>query len=137
MRGEVSRMRRPPAAGEIIRCADQQAPNVTKAPGHYARIRKGGDAQREIETAADQFDDLIAEMQVDRDLRIGVEEIRKRRATCSTPNDMGAAIRIRPRGVADCASASASTASASARICAARTDSTRPVSVSDNRREVR
>src|SRR6516165_4851010 len=53
------------------------------------------------------------------------------------PNDIGAAILIRPRGVADWASASASAASASARMPAARTERTRPVSVSDNRREVR
>ena len=46
-------------------------------------------------------------------------------------------MRTRPRGAADWASASASTASASARIRAARTDRTRPVSVSDKRREVR
>src|SRR4051794_32505339 len=29
---EVSRMRRPPASREIIRCADQQAPHLTEAP---------------------------------------------------------------------------------------------------------
>jgi hypothetical protein len=130
-------MRGPPAAREIIRCPDQQAPHLTEAPGHHARIRERRDAQRQIEAAADQLDRLIAQMQVDRDLRIGVQEIGKRRPTCSTPNDIGAAILIRPRGAADCASPSASTASASARIWAARTDRTRPVSVNDNRREVR
>ena len=60
MCGEVSRMRGPPAAREIIRRADQQAPHLTEPPRHHARIRKGGDAQRQVEAAADQVDRLIA-----------------------------------------------------------------------------
>src|SRR5437868_3498898 len=78
MSAEVSRMRGPPAAREIIRCADQQSPDLTEAPRHHGRIRKGGNAQRQIEAAADQLDRLIAQMQVDRDFRIGVEESGKR-----------------------------------------------------------
>jgi hypothetical protein len=76
---EVSRMRGPPAPREVISRADQQAPHLTETPRHHARIRERRDAQRQIEAAADQLDRLIAQMQVDRDLRIGVEEIGKRR----------------------------------------------------------
>ena len=53
MRCEVSGVRGPPTAREIIRCADQQTPHLTETPGDHARIRKGRDAQCQIEAAAD------------------------------------------------------------------------------------
>ena len=53
-------MRRPPASCEIVRRADQQAPHLAEAPRHHARIRKRRNAQRQIEAAADQVDDLVA-----------------------------------------------------------------------------
>ena len=53
------------------------------------------------------------------------------------PNVIGAATRTSPRGAADCAVASASTASPSARMRLARSSAARPVSLSDMRREVR
>src|SRR5882724_10249674 len=58
-------------------------------------------------------------------------------ATCSSPKDMGAASRTSPRGIVACTSAASSTASPSARICAARPASCRPASVSAIRRDVR
>src|SRR3954470_17090469 len=53
------------------------------------------------------------------------------------PNDSGALIRIRPRGVVDCANASSSAASPSLNIRLALAREARPLSVSDRRREVR
>ncbi len=53
------------------------------------------------------------------------------------PKVIGAATRTNPRGTADCAVASASTASPSARIRLARSRVVRPASLSDMRREVR
>src|SRR5690348_9016315 len=50
---------------------------------------------------------------------------------------MGAASRTNPRGTVACASAASSTASPSARICAARPTSCRPASVRAIRRDVR
>src|SRR6266566_3242073 len=58
-------------------------------------------------------------------------------ATCSSPNDMGAASRTNPLGTVACATAASSTASPSARICAARPANCRPASVRAIRRDVR
>ena len=53
------------------------------------------------------------------------------------PKDVGPANRTRPRGSDDCATASASTASPSAKIQLARSRPVRPLSVKARRREVR
>nr|WP_232515004.1 hypothetical protein [Chromobacterium violaceum] len=53
------------------------------------------------------------------------------------PKDIGAAMRTRPRRVLDCSAMSASTASPSARMRAARSSAASPAAVSASRREVR
>ncbi len=58
-------------------------------------------------------------------------------ARCEMPNDMGAAMRMGPRRLLDCSLISASTASPSARMRAARSSEAWPLAVSDMRREVR
>ncbi len=58
-------------------------------------------------------------------------------ASCATPNDIGAATRTSPRSVVERSATSASTASPSSRMRAARSSAAAPASVSDMRREVR
>ena len=136
----VLQIARPPRLAmpfEISGRADHPSPHRAQPPRDQAGIRQIGDAQRDVDAAGNQIDPAIVKLQIDRHLGIGGQELRQAGAMWRNPNDIGAASRTRPRGTAELAWASASAASPSARIRAARTASTRPASVSAKRRDVR
>ncbi len=112
--------------------------HVAEPPRHQRRVRQGGDTDGGIEAAADQIDLRVLQMQVDRDLRIGVEEIgqqgrdvqhpeRHRRRQPHQParrDRLGQGLAFRRLAFAPASAA-------------ARAASVRPASVNASRREVR
>jgi hypothetical protein len=61
---------------EIGRRRDDKAADRTQFPGYERGIRQNGDAQRRVEALSTQVDHGIAQMQVDRHLRIEPEKAR-------------------------------------------------------------
>jgi hypothetical protein len=68
--GELSRMGRATAPVEICRCADDKSPNLAEPPRDHAGIRQSGDPQRHVEPAADEVENFVAEMEIDRYFRV-------------------------------------------------------------------
>jgi hypothetical protein len=73
---EFSRMGRTAPPVKILRCADNEPPNLTQPPRDQAGIRQSGDPQSHIEAAADEIDYFVAKTKIDRHLRIGTQEFR-------------------------------------------------------------
>jgi hypothetical protein len=99
-----------------------------------SEVRQHRDADRRIEAIADHVDRGVAQVQINRDLRIFGEELRQKRRKAQ---DAKRHRRRQPHQAADRASASSSAASPSERMCAARADGCRPPSVNAIRRDVR
>ena len=76
---EVARMGGAPVALEIGRGGDEVTAHATQPPRPQGGIGQCGDAQSGIEPCADQVDQLIAQMQIDRNARVFGKKLRKER----------------------------------------------------------
>jgi hypothetical protein len=60
---------------EIRRCADDRAPDLAEPPRDQAGVPQSGNPQGQIEPTADEVDHFIAEMEIDRHLRMRNQEL--------------------------------------------------------------
>ena len=79
MPGEVERVRRPSVALEIEGRRDQVARHFAKTLHGEGRTRLNRDADRRVEPFADHVRLRIVQVQIDRDVGIGREELRQQR----------------------------------------------------------
>ena len=79
MMHEVAWMGRAPMALEIGRSGNEIAVDIAEPPRPQRGIGQRRDAQGGIEAGADQIDHLVAQMQIDRDIRIFGQKLRQER----------------------------------------------------------
>ena len=76
---EVAWMGGAPVALEIGRGGDEVAADIAQPPRPQGGIRQRRDAQGGIESGADEVDQLIAQMQIDRNVRVFGKKLRQER----------------------------------------------------------
>jgi hypothetical protein len=94
MLGEVKWMLRPAVLFQVCGRADQIGHHLAKPARNERGVGQDGDADRRVEALADKVDHRIAQVEIDRHLRIGGKEFRQRwrdvqqpeRHRCSEPH---------------------------------------------------
>ncbi len=89
MAREIGRCFRRAAARQIVRARDEDAADAAEPPRHETRIRKGADAQPDIEVLLDQVDIAVVEEKLRREGRMGVEKARQDRRHVPPSEDEG------------------------------------------------
>ena len=75
MIGEFGWMGRAASPVEIRWCPDDKAANLTQSARNQGRIRQSGDPQGHVESAADEVDDFVTQMDIDHHFRIEAQEL--------------------------------------------------------------
>ncbi len=82
---EISGLLRRSVRGEVARTGGDNAPNLAESHGDELAVGKRADPDRHVNPFGNRIDALVADRQVDRDVRILSEKIRQQPGqTCAS-----------------------------------------------------